>query len=313
MKAVAIIGAGQLGSRHLQGLKTANNELAIYVMDQSSDSLKLADDRYNQVDDNGFAKEVHFVTSMDMLPTDLDVVIIATGSIPRAMLTKLLLSHSKVKYLILEKILFPRLAEYEEIKEVIIRENVKAWVNCPRRLFAYYQKLNALIDSPFEMTVDGSNWGLCCNSIHLLDIFLYLAKENEYSVTLDVTSLEESKRKGYIEMMGSFYFTTPKGSKLNLHCSKDEKIYGGWIKSDKYDIVIDKKNMKLVINGEEEPIFSYPNSQLTGKVVDQLLLNGDCGLTRFEESCKYHKPIIDAILNEYNRLTGNKGDLCPIT
>ena len=67
------------------------------------------------------------------------------------------------------------------------------------------------------------------------------------------------------------------------------------------------------LNGIEEPILSYPNSQLTGKVVDQLLLEGDCGLTRFEESCKYHKPIIDALTNEYNRLSGNKGDLCPIT
>ena len=166
MKKVAIIGAGQLGSRHLQGLKSAKNELAIYVMDQSNDSLKLAEERYNQVNDNGFAKDVHFVTSMEMLPKDLEVVIIATGSIPRAMLTKALLEHSDVKYLILEKILFPRLDEYEEIQEVIIKKNVKAWVNCPRRLFAYYQKLHGMIDSPFEMTVDGSNWGLCCNSIH---------------------------------------------------------------------------------------------------------------------------------------------------
>lgn len=313
MNTVAIIGAGQLGSRHLQGLKSAENELAIYVMDQSNDSLKLAEERYNQVDDNGFAKEVHFVTSLDVLPTDLDIVIIATGSVPRAMLTKLLLNHSKVKYLILEKILFPRLAEYDEIQEIIRDKNVKAWVNCPRRLFPYYQKLYGMIDSPFEMTVDGSNWGLCCNSIHLLDIFLYLTKENEYTVTLDVTSLEASKRSGYIEMMGSFYFSTPKGSKLNLHCSKDEKIYGARIKSDKYDIVIDKKNMMLIVNGEEDPILSYPNSQLTGKVVNRLLAEGKCGLTQFEESCKYHKPIIEAILNEYNKLSGNKGDLCPIT
>lgn len=313
MKTVAIIGAGQLGSRHLQGLKASKNELSIYVMDQSNDSLKLAEERYNQVDDNGYAKKINFVTSMEELPKELDVVIIATGSMPRAMLTKMLLNHSAVKYLILEKILFPRLSEYEEIQKVIEERNVKAWVNCPRRLFAYYQKLHDIIDTPFEMTVDGSNWGLCCNSIHLIDIFLYLAKENEYSVTLDVSSLEESKRKGYIEMMGSFFITTPKGCKLNLHCSSDDKTYGGIIKSEKYSIVIDKKNMKLVINGIEEPILSYPNSQLTGKVVDQLLLEGDCGLTRFEESCKYHKPIIDALTNEYNRLSGNKGDLCPIT
>ncbi len=313
MNTVAIIGAGQLGSRHLQGLKAAKNELTIYVMDQSSDSLKLAEERYNQVDDNGYAKKIYFVTSMEALPKELDVVIIATGSMPRAMLTKMLLNQSDVKYLILEKILFPRLSEYDDIQTVLKEKKVKAWVNCPRRLFAYYQKLHDIIDTPFEMTVDGSNWGLCCNSIHLIDIFLYLANENEYSVALDVSSLEESKRKGYIEMMGSFYITTPKGCKLNLHCSSEETVYGGIIKSPKYDIVIDKKNMKLVINGIEEPILSYPNSQLTGKVIDRLLAVGLCELTPFEESCKYHKPILEALINEYNKLSGNKGDLCPIT
>lgn len=313
MKTVAVIGAGQLGSRHLQGLKASRNELAIYVMDQSDESLKLAEERYNQIDDNGYSKNITFVTSIGELPKELDVVIIATGSMPRAMLTKMLLEHSNIRYLILEKILFPRLSEYDYIQKILKEKNVKAWVNCPRRLFAYYQKLHDIIDTPFEMTVDGSNWGLCCNSIHLIDIFLYLANEDEYSVALDISSLEESKRKGYIEMMGSFYITTPKGCKLNLHCSSDDKIYGGIIKSEKYDIVIDKKNMKLVINGIEEPINSYPNSQLTGKVVDRLLAEGLCDLTPFKESCNYHKPIIGALINEYNKLSGNKGDLCPIT
>jgi prephenate dehydrogenase len=43
---VAIIGAGQLGSLHLQGLKSASSPLSITVMDSSEDSLRVAEERY---------------------------------------------------------------------------------------------------------------------------------------------------------------------------------------------------------------------------------------------------------------------------
>lgn len=42
MKNISIIGAGQLGSRHLQGLMTAQTEMNIWVVDQSLDSLNTA-------------------------------------------------------------------------------------------------------------------------------------------------------------------------------------------------------------------------------------------------------------------------------
>ena len=58
MYKVAIIGAGQLGSRHLQGLKVAASPLEITVMDSNEDSLKVAKERYDTVTaigENAFA------------------------------------------------------------------------------------------------------------------------------------------------------------------------------------------------------------------------------------------------------------------
>ena len=43
MKTVLIAGAGQLGSRHLQGVKTSKHELDIWVYDLSEDSLAVAE------------------------------------------------------------------------------------------------------------------------------------------------------------------------------------------------------------------------------------------------------------------------------
>ena len=45
---IAIIGAGQLGSRHLQGLKKAQLPMNIFVLDASEESLTICEQRYNE-------------------------------------------------------------------------------------------------------------------------------------------------------------------------------------------------------------------------------------------------------------------------
>ena len=42
MKRIFIIGAGQLGSRHLQALKSSSNSLNIFIVDPSLESLNIA-------------------------------------------------------------------------------------------------------------------------------------------------------------------------------------------------------------------------------------------------------------------------------
>ena len=64
---VAIIGAGQLGSRHLQGLKLAASPLSITVMDSSEESLKVAKARYEDTSTIG-KKSCNLVTSIENLP-----------------------------------------------------------------------------------------------------------------------------------------------------------------------------------------------------------------------------------------------------
>ena len=63
MKQVAVIGAGQLGSRHLQGLKVASSPMEITVMDSNEDSLKIAKERYDAVSSIG-EKVVKYVTDI---------------------------------------------------------------------------------------------------------------------------------------------------------------------------------------------------------------------------------------------------------
>lgn len=71
MYKIAIIGSGQLGSRHLQGIKTANLELSIEVVDSNIESLKIAENRYYEIAENQYTKNVHFLSSINELSDEL--------------------------------------------------------------------------------------------------------------------------------------------------------------------------------------------------------------------------------------------------
>lgn len=314
---VAIIGAGQLGSRHLQGLKGAASPLAITVMDSSEDSLRISKERYDAVTAVG-EKTIEYVTSIESLPKVLDFVIVATGSMPRAAIIKSLLEHSIVKYLVLEKVLFPTLEDYDDVSRLLEERHVRCWVNCPRRMYGMYMQIKETIDpsKPIYMTNADDNWGLCCNAIHMIDLFMFLTGEKTFSVETKWLNddIEKSKRGGYIEMTGKLIVTTTKGSVLTLI---SENNYVG----EKNFIIENGKDLYTVLEGEgfilhgDRYEYGMPfQSQLTGLLADELLKTGGCSLSPFYLSVSYHKPFIKALLEKYNNLIGTPNNkVLPIT
>lgn len=320
MYKVAIIGAGQLGSRHLQGLKTANHEMSIYVIDKSIDSINIARERYMQVSDNIYPKAIHFCSSIDDLPFELDVVIIATGSKPRASLTKLLLNHSKVYNIVFEKVLFQRLEDYDDIEVLLQNNGVKAWVNCVRRLWNFYEGIqHSFFNTSPSFVVTGGNWGIGCNAIHFIDLYAYLTGCNDYK--LDTEGLDkvlyDSKRAGYKEFNGCLSGSFSNNGKFALISSlvdlketitiSNENICYNISESDGICWIRDK-------NGYRIDKFSIPyQSQLTGLLVDTLLEGKNCNLPSYNESMALHKPLITSLLQFVNEFSETHTDSCPIT
>ena len=317
MSRVLIIGAGQLGSRHLQGVKLAQHLLDIWVCDVNEESLRVAEERYNQVT-TSVAHQVHFVTNMDKVPFEIDVAIIATGSKPRAHIVKYLLETHNVFYMVLEKFLFPRMAEYDEIEKLIAEHGVKTYVNCTRRMWDMYEYIKQHLDQryPVKMALYGGDWGLCCNSIHYIDIFMYLTDSKEYQLNIDglIPEIKPSKREGYIELMGKEFITAPNGSQLALEA---DPTYTGTsadiIDNGSTHIIIEESKGKVHINDKEYDIPVLYQSALSGKLVDELLTTGSCKLTTYSESAQYHKIFLAKILPFVNNLTGKNSDTCPIT
>lgn len=317
MTRVSIIGAGQLGSRHLQGLKTAQTEMEIWVIDASDESLKLAKERCEQVEAKS-KKNVHYAQTIEALPELLDLVVIATGSKPRASIIKSLLSHSSVNYLVLEKFLFTRLQDYDEISEILIEKDVRCWVNCPRRMWPAYQKIKQLIDpkKPVIIEKNGKDWGMCCNSVHFIDMWMFLAGDSPIRVSLDgiIPEIQESKRNGYIELFGKECFNTINGDELCLSCYAD--FIGDsyvTIKNAGNTIIIDESTGVWAFNGEKHIDKTPFQSGLTGILSDEILKSGECQLSSYGVSSQYHMPYLKAVMQFVNKLQGRNLDSCPIT
>lgn len=315
---IAIIGAGQLGSRHLQGLKKAQAPMNIYVLDANNDSLKICEQRYNEIADNNLIGEIIFTSQWEQIPDRIDIAIVATGSKPRCAIIHELVERHQCRMLILEKFLFPRMSEYDEISELLKNNNVQAWVNCSRRYFACYQKLREVLinDGPITFVLEGKNWGLCCNSIHQIDLFAFLSGTKK--ISFDCSGIDpilyESKRSGYIEMTGTIKGVADNGSSLQISSFAEFDGTGKLsIKSQHHNVEIFEGLNKMIIDGVEEAMNMSYQSDITGKYVEDLLSTHSLPLASYDESAKLHQLILPCFMHKYNQLNGTESDICPIT
>ncbi|WP_342600373.1 Gfo/Idh/MocA family oxidoreductase [Psychrobacillus sp. FSL H8-0483] len=298
MKSVAIIGAGQLGSRHLQGITKYKNELNIYIVDPFEESLEISKQRFLEVNSHE-NKRLISLQSIVGLPQELDFVIISTNSKQRLQALRELLNNSHVKYLLLEKFLFPLIDEYDEALSLIRENGVNTYVNCARRMWPNYQELRDVLfnEKNIKLEVQGSNWNLGSNSIHFLDLFFYLTGES--NVNIDISGLDddilENKRPGYIEFSGTLKVISESGHQLNLtsviNSSLESKIKIQW---NERVINISEQKQEINIDGTINKFPVYYQSELTNKVFEQLIQTGACSLVPFERAVQDHLILLKA-------------------
>ena len=127
---IAIIGAGQIGSRHLQGIAKVGLGKSIYVVDPSEISLSIAKERCDEVLTDVSATEVQYITSMSLLPVDIDYAVVSTSSDSRFRALTSLVGACRVKNVVLEKVLYTRYHDYENANRLLKLHNINAWVTC---------------------------------------------------------------------------------------------------------------------------------------------------------------------------------------
>ena len=176
------------------------------------------------------------------------------------------------------------------------------------------------------MKISGKNWGLCCNSVHYVDLFKSFTEDRELFITKNNLKNEifESKRIGYFELYGNFCLSNKKGDKLAISCSRYEKNLENI--SIKIEIINEKKKIvcKLIENKlyikfiEGKKIknkihkFKY-QSERTAYEIKKILSKKKSSLPSYDTSIKDHLNVFDVfycIFNQNNKIIFNK---LPIT
>lgn len=327
-RSVAIIGAGQLGSRHLQGILKSKRKFKVFVVDPDKNSILLCISRAKEIE---HSHQITYLNKLSDLPIFLNLVIVATNSNVRLNVLKDLLSHSNVKVLVLEKVLFQSVPEYVEAKYLLSSKSSICYVNHPRRMQKGYKNLKKILKpfnhEIFEIKVYGSNWGIGCNGLHFLDLISYILtdKNIKYSSKNLAKDLIESKRKGFYEFRGSLHVKTVKGNKI---CITDD--FSDSDITTPLSICIMSKSVRIFIQEgiNSNIIITFANlnfklkkyklellfqSELSKKIVDSVLDDKNLELTKFSDAMENHIGFIKVLNNHIENITGIKTSLCPIT
>ena len=323
MKKCLLIGAGQLGSRHLQGLIKNLQQLEIYVLDPSENSIKFTQEREKEITHK---HKVIYTQSWESLPDYFEIVIVATNANVREHIINKLLEKHKVGFLILEKVLFQELAAYQRVHDLLVQHNVVTYVNHPRRMFESYKNIKANLDlhTLGVYNVVGGNWGLGCNALHFLDLFVYLSgkKLKDINVNSIDDKILESSRIGFVEFTGSitghltdssyFSITSLQGesSSITVTIFNNEERFIIQEGGTPQIFQLKKKNL---FNCEKELFKVQYQSELSNNIAQELLENGICLLPTYDEARHTHELFLTVMLKKYNAITGLQSTILPIT
>uniref|UniRef100_A0A0G4FHJ1 Gfo/Idh/MocA-like oxidoreductase N-terminal domain-containing protein n=1 Tax=Chromera velia CCMP2878 TaxID=1169474 RepID=A0A0G4FHJ1_9ALVE len=224
---VWVVGCGNIGMRHLQGIaKFKGAPFTLKVVEKSDEALQKASNAFHDEAKKGSVDHilVPFTDCASLVgqqPVDANVILIATTADARFQVLKELFSAEvgdpssfmPTRILILEKPLFQRERDYDEAPHLFSRLGLDVYVHLPHRIHPHILQFKdklaaAAAQEPVHMRYGGFHWGLGCNGIHGLDLFLMMNGE--------VREVLPAKRKGACEFLGELKVTHPNGAALTL-------------------------------------------------------------------------------------------------
>jgi hypothetical protein len=322
---ILVIGAGQIGSRHLQGLAKIDIPIKLLVIDPNQNSIETAKKRFSELPQNQNISQINFCNELKQKNEKFDLVIIATNSDVRFEVTKNLVNKHNVQCIVFEKIVFQREKHFEQILHLLHQKKIKAWVNCPRRLYDFYMQLKDLLKAEdlIYFSLTGGEWGMGCNSVHFLDLICYLSGTSD--INIDRIYLDPgfipSKRPGFFEFTGRIEGRISEKIQFRLHSqrastapisislsTKNHQI--NIFEKDAYALSAVSNNSWIRVKNDIKIPFQ---SELTQIMAKQILTTGESSLAGFEESYLIHKPLLKIFTRHYNTAAAKKINYCPIT
>ena len=164
---ILLVGCGKIGSRHIQSIAGSKRSINLFCLDTSNESLINSQKIYDAVEPKNKNSKLIITQEITEIRENIEIVIVASNSSERAEIIDAVLSNFKPKHLLLEKVLFNKISDYEKYDKIFKNTEMKVWVNQYMGYEFEFLREHINLSERFTMTVYG-NWGLCCNSVHFI-------------------------------------------------------------------------------------------------------------------------------------------------
>eukprot|EP01136_Pigoraptor_vietnamica_P035069 Opistho-1_new@99825 len=311
---IVIVGAGQLGSRYLQGLATVTEPLSIYVIDVDLASLDTAKSRWLEASGSNNLHEIQFLAEMGNLPATSHLAIVSTSSYVREKVVAALVTKTSVQNWILEKVLAQNISSLNTLEKLV---GPNAWVNTFFRTLEWFKEIKKnTTNGPIYLEVNGGNWGIGCNTIHFIDLISWWTGET--TTDFDCSRLDKewypAKRNGYWEINGCLRANFSQGSTAAFISDDSEAPFEIKIKTDKEEWLIEwDKGIATRNDGFVLPGKVLYQSEMTPGLAASILLGKGCELPSLSASVQQHEPFIESLLAHWNNTHSEKVTAVPIT
>ena len=263
-----VVGFGNLGMRHAQGLLSDGQIQKLFVVEQSDEVFA----RNCKTLGNILEHEHDPFIRVDKIDPsfDIELAVIATGANSHLSALQQCV-QANFKNILLEKIPFNSHQDSNAAKDLLSGQSVDVRINTPRRLFPAYEDLKNQLKAVAVSKINV--WGvkdLATNAIHFLDLFEFLFDQKISMVEVVEAEIYASKRPGYKDFSGSILAKNESACtfEIHSHSAKPEiriELIGSDVKLverfDTMDVALDAVDVASV----KHPL--YFQSQLTGQLV----------------------------------------------
>ncbi|XP_070570547.1 uncharacterized protein [Ptychodera flava] len=332
LPSILIVGAGNIGSRHLQSLAGLDIAVDIVVVEPVEACRARAKAIYDGEAKANTRTKVVYLESLDEVNTGrlFNVAIIATTSSVRRQVVTSVLDHCKVTFMILEKVLFQTSEDHEKVLSLLSDAGVKGYVNSQWITFPLGKYLKEkLPQGPVNFHVHGQGWGMCCNGLHMVTLANFL--NDSKTIIFDGSQLqpgfESSKRQGFVEVFGTLkgQIKSNRGTAdLSIVCTRGPMTEGRimQISNEHANVFWNEQTGTLfgsfAANNWEWERKDFPSpmvSRWTHLMVKQMLETGTCDLPKYEDIYQMSMALNGVFIDHLAKAghEGAKNGVCPVT
>ncbi len=324
---ILLVGCGQLGSRHLQGVSRLADVAEVVVIDTDPAALSLGRARIAEVPDRNESIRYEWLEGLSGVSGEVDLCVVATLSMGRPELIERVAHATGCRIYLTEKVVAQSVAEYERLLGFAASEGLSVWVNCKTRAYGIHGYFKSKIEagSPIAFSHHGGNHGLGNNGVHSADLFAFYTGCSSIDVRASQVDpiLHPSKRGAdYFDLSGTLFGVADDSSTYTLSFARTPEAC-------EHIAVLGSGCRFFVDNMQRYALESYAAdgwvwrpvpveedwlvSSMTTRFASDILSKGRCDLPTLDECYVSHRFILNALLPHFRSLIAEDLEQCPIT